>query len=90
LDTKWIYPKPNCINKHFTKEQSRTGQRTARLTPPKYRAVFGGAVSFYVMVFVSQHTCSTFIFLKGREKNKRAAPTTLTKTHAIKNCPKLH
>jgi hypothetical protein len=26
--------------------KAEQGQRTARLTPPKYRAVFGGAVSF--------------------------------------------
>jgi hypothetical protein len=35
--------------------------------------VFGVAVSFFVMVFVSDTHCSTFIFLKDREKNKRAA-----------------
>jgi hypothetical protein len=40
------------------------------LAPPKYK---GGASAllqavFYVMVFVSQDTCSTFIFLKDRKK----------------------
>jgi hypothetical protein len=34
---------------------------------------------FFVMVFVSQHTCSTFIFFKRQKKNKRAAPTAQNK-----------
>jgi hypothetical protein len=51
---------------------------------------FGVAVSFLCHGFCSQHTCSTFIFLKDREKNKRAALTHRTKTHAKKNCLKLN
>jgi hypothetical protein len=49
--------------------------------------VFGVAGSFFVMVFVSQRTCSTFIFLKGRKKNKRAAANTQNKNPRQKKLP---
>jgi hypothetical protein len=45
---------------------------------------------FIVMFFVSQRNAAHLFFLKGREKNKRAAPPHRTKTHANKNCLKLH
>jgi hypothetical protein len=34
---------------------------------------------FFVMVFVSQHTCSTFIFLKDRKKIKELQADTQNK-----------
>jgi hypothetical protein len=34
---------------------------------------------FFVMVFVSQRTCSTFIFFKMQEKNKRAVANATNK-----------
>jgi hypothetical protein len=46
--------------------------------------VFGVAVSFFVMVFVSQRNAAHLFFLKTEKKNKRAAPTHRTKTHAKK------
>jgi hypothetical protein len=45
--------------------------------------VFGVAVSFFVMVFVSLRTCSTFIFLKCKKKIKELQPT-----HKQKPTPK--
>jgi hypothetical protein len=39
-------------------KEKAAGQLTARLTPPKDRAVFGVAVSFFVMVFVANTLCS--------------------------------
>ncbi len=50
---------------------------------------------FFVMVFVSQRTCSTFIFLSQHtrpvnKKIKELHPLHRTKTHAKKNCLKLN
>ena len=71
--------------KHQQHNKAEQANATARLTPPKGRAVFGVAVSFFVMVFVSQHTCSTFIFFKRqRKKIKELQPPHRTKTHAKK------
>jgi hypothetical protein len=42
------------------------------------------------MVFVSQHTSSTFIFLKDKKKIKELQPSARTKTHAKKDGGKLN
>lgn len=44
---------------------------------------------FYVMVFVSQHTCSTCP-AKNTRAGQQLQPTAPTKTHAKKNCLKLN
>jgi hypothetical protein len=46
--------------------------------------VFGVAVSFFVMVFVADTHCSTFIFLKDKKKIKELQANPPTKTHAKK------
>jgi hypothetical protein len=42
---------------------------------------------FYVMVFVSSHTSSTFIFLKDRKKIKELQATTQNKNTRQKKLP---
>jgi len=51
---------------------------------PAQQALCGVALTFFVMVFVSPHTCNTFIFLKDKKKIKELQPTPRTKTHAKK------
>jgi len=42
---------------------------------------------FYVMVFVSQHTCSTFIFLKSQKKIKELQANSTNKNTRHKKLP---
>jgi len=49
-------------------EQSRTSQRHSTAYTAKRQGGVGGAVSFYVMVFVSQRNAAHLFFLKDREK----------------------
>jgi hypothetical protein len=48
--------------KHQQQNKAEQANATARLTPPKDRAVFGVAVSFFVMVFVSQRNAAHLFF----------------------------
>jgi hypothetical protein len=52
--------------------------------------VFGVAVSFFVMVFVADTHCSTFIFLKDKKKIKELQANTQNKNPRQKNCLKLN
>ena len=54
--------------KQQQQNKAEQANATARLTPPKDRAVFGVAVSFFVMVFVSQRNAAHLFFLKDREQ----------------------
>jgi hypothetical protein len=82
--------KPSIIYKHHHQQKPNkpTAQARLRLEPTHRsqhtQALCGVALTFFVMVFVSQHTCSTFIFLKDRKKIKELQPTPRTKTHAKK------
>jgi hypothetical protein len=51
----------------------KDSHRTGTACSPKGGLLCGVAVSFFVMVFVADTHCSTFIFLKDKKKNKRAA-----------------
>jgi len=48
--------------KHQQQNKAEQANATARLTPPKDRAVFGVAGSFFCHGFCSRHTCTTLFF----------------------------
>jgi hypothetical protein len=54
--------KPGDINKHQQQNKAEQANATARLTPPKDRAVFGVAVSFFVMVFAANTLALLYFF----------------------------
>jgi len=83
--------------KHQQKNKAEQANATARLTPPKDRAVFGVAVSFFVMVFAAD-TLALLYFLQMKsvidkmylQKINKCSQQHEAKTHAKKNCLKLH
>jgi len=86
--TEPLKPGGRIKHQQRTKPGRTHAQARLRLEPThrtRSTQAFAGLQSvFYVMVFVSQHTCSTFIFFKRQKKIKELQPTAQTKTHAKK------
>jgi hypothetical protein len=81
---------PTTKYKHQQKNKAEQANATARLTPPKDRAVFGVAVSFLCHGFCSRHTLQHIYFFKRQKKIKELQATTRSKNPRQKNCLKLH